>query len=122
MQSLPVRFSSCSEKQLEETSAEQMASSPSSVMPQSGERLLLIHSRWRFELLRMKLQSAVTPVSESAFPVMLSATSEWSSVAVLMVTHSARIPGSVMLLSGMSDRNHTNSPEVACGDRGKGYA
>ena len=45
----------------------------------------------------MKLQSAVTPVSESAFPVMLSATSEWSSVAVLMVTHSARIPGSVML-------------------------
>ena len=37
MQSLPVRFSSCSEKQLEETSAEQMASSPSSVMPQSRE-------------------------------------------------------------------------------------
>ena len=70
----------------------------------------------------MKLQSAVTPVSESAFPVMLSATSEWSSVSVLMVTHSARIPGSVMLLSGMSDRNHTNSPEVACGGRGKGYA
>lgn len=122
-----MRFSSCSEKQFEETSAEQMASSPSSVMPQSGvsgneKDLLLIHSRCRFELLRMKLQSAVTPLIVSSFPVMLSATSEWSSVAVLMVTHRARIPGSVMLLSGMRRSERTHSPEAACGGRERGCA
>lgn len=126
MQSLPVRFSSCSEKQLEETSAEQMASSPSSVMPQSGEEARRTATADPQSLEVRVVADEAAERGDAGERERVPGDAQRDERVVqrgrVDVTHSARIPGSVMLLSGMSDRNHTNSPEVACGDRGKGYA
>ena len=81
---------------------------------------LLIHSRCRFELLRMKLQSAVTPFIVIAFPVMLSAASDWFSVPVLTATQRARSPGSVMPLSPVERSERAYSPREASAGRGRG--